>query len=1073
MNLLKKTAFFVIIHSILFSFATCSPRPHEPVIHQSKNGVLDLRTWNPSSHGPAKLDGSWEFYWGVFIDPVAGKSAVEEQSKYLAVPSTWNEKDFYGKILPTEGIASLRLKILLPSDLNGELALRLPPVDTAYRLFINGKKVYENGMVGASPETSLPRYYAPVMKDFPAGSEVELILHLSNFHYPRPGIRDSILIGERDAIAAIFEQNLVKDIFLMGAILIMAMYHFGMYYLRRADLSILYFALFCLCTVGRLAVTGEGYAYRWPVITWQTGTAAEYIFYHLCTTTFALYIQSLYPKEISRKIINIILGICAIFIIIIAVSPIMIYAKTLFVSNIYVAIMILYFMYRLILAIIRKREAALLFVMGCFILFAAVINDLLYSYRIIPTAYIMPLGLYAFFFVQSFLLSRKFSSAFSRAEELSKNLDQKVKERTSELAHSFSLLEATLNSTADGMLVINNEGKVSAFNRKFLQVWDLDESIVKNGTDEELLALVMNKLKDPHEFIDKIRELYTTPEREILDELHFRDGRILERISIPQRLDGAVVGRVWSFRDITERRRAETELKRAKEKAEEAAVAKSEFLANMSHEIRTPMNPIIGLTHLLSQTPLSEKQADYVKKIQEAAKILQGILNNILDFSKMDAGRIHLENIHFTIESLLNSLSIVFNKTAEEKGLKLQFFADPKLPRALKGDPTRLQQVLINILGNAIKFTESGHVILRIEKEDCENAPRIRFSVSDTGIGISEEQKSHLFTPFTQEDSSVTRRFGGTGLGLAISRSLVRMMGGDITVESVKGKGSTFSFSLPLEISESSETSTSASNPVAKPETYGDVQAPESGNAVQYSFPGVRILLVEDNLINQQVAMEILSAAGASVVCAGNGREAIEILKHEEFNLVLMDIQMPEMDGFEATRVIRSNPKYDRLPIIAMTAHALDGDSARCLEAGMNDYTPKPISPEDLFRTLSRWLASVTAQTAGTASHPPFEGNEAVHKDTAPRGLLQTVQEHHEEIILLLDKLQEDLQNSRFEALVTFGELERYFSAFNIPELRPLQMRIQQFDFDGARKALENFKQVIEVSPHDKGIRQE
>lgn len=1057
---LKKILLYVCFLLLLLSFAACD-HPATAVVFSAQNGVLDLREWKPAM-GPVKLDGVWEFYWGVFLNPDDDKSVAADAIHYSEVPSLWNEKMFNGTMLPIEGIASYRLKILLPSELVQELALRLPPVDTAYRLLINGKKVYENGMVGTSKESSLPHYYAPIMQVIPQGKDAEIIFHLSNFHYPRPGIRDSILIGSREEIARIFELNLVKDIFLIGAILLMAMYHFGVYYLRRVDRSTLYFALFCLCTVIRLAVTGESYAYRWSVVDWQIGTAAEYIFYYLCAATCGLYIHSLYPREIPKLAITTVCIVCTVFIAIVIATPIMVYAKTLVYFNVFIAIMILYFMYRLVVAVVRKREAALLFFMGCLILFAAAFNDILYSYRVIPSMYLVPFGLYVFFFVQSFLLSRRFSSAFSKAEELSQKLDQKVKERTAELAHSFSVLEATLNSTADGILVINNQGKVSAYNKKFLQLWGLDESTVKDALDDTLLIQVMDKLNDSQEFIDKVKELYATLESESLDELHFKDGRILERISIPQRLDGTVVGRVWSFRDITQRRKSEIALTRAKEDAEAAARAKSEFLANMSHEIRTPMNPIIGLTHLLLQTALTEKQADYVKKIQEAGKVLQGIINNILDFSKIDAGQIKLEHVDFTVEPLVNSLAIFFSAQAEEKGLDFRIIVDPSVPTSLRGDPTRLQQVLINIVGNAIKFTEAGSVVILVEKEKQEtNTVIIRFSVSDTGIGISDDQKSYLFNPFTQEDSSVTRRFGGTGLGLAISRNLVQMMGGDIHVKSIKGKGSTFSFELPFEVSKVSSPSSLETNRIKTTEGHIALHASGNGTPMKYSFTGARVLLVEDNIINQQVAMEMLKNANVTVACAGNGREAIEMLASHEFDLVLMDIQMPVMDGFETTKIIRANPKHSYLPILAMTAHALTGDSQRCQEAGMNGYIAKPIVPDEFYFVLNQWLTSSNTNKIKQSSQSSLgESNIVFQEDNMVN--YNEIKKNRDAIILLLEKLKEDIKNRRFEALSTYQELSHYFHELQISELRILGVRIQQFDFNGATKALENFVKMIE-----------
>ncbi|MCX8125296.1 MAG: ATP-binding protein [Spirochaetes bacterium] len=1180
MSSLNKYGITAFILLLIFVIG-CAPTQQEKVAPVAHNGVMDLRTWNPQADGPVKLDGTWEFVWGTFIHQhkITQNSLADEQ--FLSVPSTWDGKYSMGKKLPSEGVASYRLKILLPLDYNHELALRLPPIDTAYRLFINGKKKYENGIVGTTKETSLPQYYAPVMVDIHTDKEVDIVFHLSNFHYPRPGIRDSIIIGSTSDVAAIFERNLVKDIFLIGAILLMAMYHLGVYYLRRSDRSTLYFALFCLSTTGRLLVTGEGYAYRWPIIDWHIGTAAEYIFYYFSVATLGLYIHSLYPREISKFVVNAILAVCAVFIIIVFSLPVMFYAKTLIFFNAFVGIMVLYFIYCLILAVIRKREAALLFVIGSLILFAATFNDILYSYRIIATAYVVPFGLYAFFFVQSFLLSRRFSSAFIKAEELSQHLEFKVEERTSQLAHSFSLLEATLDSTADGILVITNDGRVLAYNKKFLQLWGLNESEVQGGMDDTLLSKVMNKLNDPEAFINKIREVYATPQKESLDELHFKDGRIFERISIPQRFEGQVVGRVWSFRDITQRRKSELALMKAKEEAEAAAVAKSEFLANMSHEIRTPMNPIIGLTHLLSQTELTEKQADYVKKIQGAARILQDILNNVLDFSKIDAGRIQLEKVDFTLESLLNSLSVFFAEEAERRGLALLFFADPDLPKMLRGDPTRLLQVLINLIGNAIKFTEAGHIVVRIEQEhNTVGLGNIKFSVSDTGIGISQDQLQYLFSPFTQGDSSFTRRFGGTGLGLAISLNLVQLMGGKIKVESTKGIGSTFSFSLPIAVHQGASSSPQVShlqgkqvlivddNPLSAtiyntyclalgltshtietrdiasrillsddvehyifiminlgnatgktkelfttisrlkdsvlkkiilfssatviqqikriPEASGlqnifsrpltvdqlahtlsqvykaeageDKNVPQANNAVNYSFPGARILLVEDNIINQQVAIEILKTTGVAVVCAENGRQAIEILESDSdgFDLVLMDIQMPKLDGFEATKIIRRNNKYANLPIIAMTAHALSGDSEQSIRSGMNGHIAKPIVPQDLFLTLDCFLSNKKVDNALRISYSLSHENVNTI-DNKSNELQRIFKDNKEAIAPILKKLFDDLKNNRFEALTTFNSLLQYFPGKYVPEFNLLQTRIQQFDFKKAEEILKAF----------------
>ncbi len=420
-------------------------------------------------------------------------------------------------------------------------------------------------------------------------------------------------------------------------------------------------------------------------------------------------------------------------------------------------------------------------------------------------------------------------------------------------------------------------------------------------------------------------------------------------------------------RDLTERKRQEAaihernaelearvqertaELAGARDAALAATRAKSSFLANMSHEIRTPLNAIVGLSHLGLRTNLDTRQRDYLQKTQQAAQTLQGIVNDVLDFSKIEAGALELERTSFEVRLVAAQVESMLGATAREKGVALAFrFADD-VTAFVVGDPLRLGQVLLNLVSNAVKFTSEGSVEVTVEQRtSTDSEVELAFAIRDTGIGLEPEQIGRLMQPFSQADTSTTRKYGGTGLGLAISLRLVTAMGGTLTIESAKGHGSTFRFTAQF-------------GRGVKP-----ASVPAGPYAEERRLEGVRVLLVEDHEINQMVAVELLSQQGAEVEVANDGIEALEKIGRARFVAVLMDVQMPRMDGLEATRRVRAQPENAGLVVIAMTANTSNEDVAECLSAGMNDFVPKPIDPTRLYGTIERWLPSRTdARPAG------------------------------------------------------------------------------------------------------------
>ncbi len=558
------------------------------------------------------------------------------------------------------------------------------------------------------------------------------------------------------------------------------------------------------------------------------------------------------------------------------------------------------------------------------------------------------------------LLSAAAASLVSVLHRRREKLEQLVMKRSSELQERSADLKAITDSAFDAIVMMDALGHVS--------YWNPAAERILGYTSSEVIGQDLHGLIVPARYRDGFNagflRFQQTGQGAALGKTHdleaiHKDGQeIPVQISLSAIETNGAWHAVGILRDTTERKFADEALRQATARASEQAakaelanLAKSEFLANMSHEIRTPMNGVIGMTEQLLDSALTSQQRHCAEVIRDSSEALLNLINGILDLSKVEAGKLDLEVLDFDISAVFNHLTRIFAQQARNKGLEFITTIDPDVPRALRGDPGRLRQVLVNLAGNAVKFTATGVVTVRVGLADAAlGAIGLRFVVSDTGIGIAADKQALLFEKFSQADVSTTRHYGGSGLGLAISKQLVQLMGGDIGVESTEGHGTSFWFTLPL----AQSLSLTQLNPNPLQPT-----APAIGKLP--TWQGLRALLAEDNIINQKVAVGFLQKLGLRVDVVGNGSDACQALTSEVYDVVFMDLQMPVMDGLDATRLLRSSQATINpgLPVIAMTANAMVGARQQCLEAGMNDYITKPVTTRSLAHVLEKWMPRV------------------------------------------------------------------------------------------------------------------
>ncbi|NCS95357.1 MAG: SpoIIE family protein phosphatase [Leptospira sp.] len=807
---------------IIFSLIILSPVYSESI--QAQNGLVKIHQAD-IDNSVLSLEGNWDFYWKEFI-PI-GIDLEQEKSNYqLTVPGLWNGLIVDGQAIDGQGFGSYKLIIDSPEAFRA--GIRFPDFATAYNVFWNGVPIAKAGQIADNKEDHRPKYFVSLESINVLKGQNELIIHISNYSHYKGGLWEKIKFGKWENVRNEYLIDLLSEIFLAGAIFIISLYHFGIYFLRRTETSALFFALFCLVITVRILTVGGRFLFVvMPWIPWELGMNLEYNSYYFAPIFFILFVRGVYPQFTSKLLINISIAFVAIYFCIILILPATIYPLVNNYFHLGTLFMIGQGIYAVTRAIFIREKGSIAFALGLIPIVLTTINDILFSMLIVKTFQMISIGLFLFIFSQAFLLSMRFSKAFFDVEKFSKQL------------------------------------------------------------------LSLDKMKD-------------------------------------------------------------------------------EFLANTSHELRTPLNGIIGIAESMvdgATGKISPEQNLNLSMIISSAKRLASLVNDILDFSKMKNREIQLKEKSLNISVIIDLVIATSKPLYQSKGLKILNKVDNSIPNII-GDEERIQQILYNLLGNAIKFTERGEIIIKAEPDH----KFLKLSIKDTGVGIPQDKLEDIFLSFEQVDSSTTRMYGGTGLGLAISKKLVELHGGKIWAESEIGKGSCFNFTLPISQDGSNEnlSATIMSQPSENlfknfSEDMDFVADQFKTGVLESNFPLMEkiqilnqipnILIVDDEPINRQVLKNHLKLEQFNIIEASSGMEALELIqKNNNFDLVILDVMMPMMNGYEVCMELRKSNSYQNLPVLILTAKNLIQDIITGLEAGANDYLSKPFDKRELITRVRNLL---------------------------------------------------------------------------------------------------------------------
>ncbi len=922
--------------------ALAAPAGATPFVWSDSTGILDLA-------------GPWKFKPG--DDPLwAGPDLDDGDWRQVRIPTGFGRRDADAEI------AWYRLEVRIrPPDGPGRelrrsaLGVKIGKVDSAYEIFAGGIPLGGVGAMPPSPSMDYDRHATFAVPQQAVDPQGRLVLALRVWKSPETrgdvgGPHEGAFLFGRHA--ELIRHELLSELpflLLAGMFLIMGLVHLELFRRRPQLGSYLWLSLTVL--------TFASYTFlrtQWKYFLTDRFVVLKELEHLLIYVLLATLIQFLWPLLGLR--IGRLMRACqwlsvAIGLLVAATPGLALNVVLLPYFQLLVLVVIAAGIWAIFRQAWQHHPEARVVAVGAIVNGATVLNDVVVDRGLIVGPRLLPFGFAAF--VLALVLS--VANRFERVHEALEELDR--------------LYELSL----DMLCVVGTDGYFKRVNPAFTHTLGFSE--------KELKARPLTDFIHPEDRVATRERIDGLARGEpVVDaEVRYccRDGsyRWLSWRSISKPGRGIIYG---IGRDVTEKRRAAEALERATE-------ARAEFLANMSHEIRTPMNAIVGLSNLLLKGHLPPEERSWTEGVKASADGLLRIIDDILDFSKIEAGKLVVEIVDFRPREILDGVVVLLGPRAEGRGIELRLEVSDAVPEWLQGDPTRLRQVLLNLVGNAIKFTAEGYVELSAERvgnaslEDGSEAAEtlaVRFAVRDTGVGITPEVQETLFSPFTQADSSTTRRYGGTGLGLAISQRMVDLLGGKMECQSTPGEGSTFRFTLPFKLSSGAAGEAPAA---ARDRALADVPA-RAEQRRRY-----RVLVAEDDEINQLVVLRVLSDLGFRARAVDNGREVLEALEGEAFDLVLMDCQMPVLDGYETTRRIRRSESAGRhLPIVAVTAHALKGERERCLAAGMDDYVSKPFTEEGLAAMLDLWLGGRRPSPSGETRPATAVDDETDETDETP-----------------------------------------------------------------------------------------